>query len=426
MRSHDAVSEFHMTPQKFGGQKLGVLGLGFVDWGGGLDFLRLVLDGLLDGPDRQPIVLLLPKDGPRSRVRNWARSIWSMAQSISRGSMPRFVHIRRPSPDTLRSYFADYVGRIDIRFYEDSPRGLEVAVSAAHVSQVVPVCGTLGRSFRVPWVGYIYDFQHKYFPVYFAPLERIRRDRWLQAVLNDASVVMVNAKAVKDDVRKYYPKLAGKVRVLPFTPRTKAHWFEPESKVVAQRYGLGAPYFIVCNQFWIHKDHETAIRALRLFTDRAKDHQCLLVCTGNMEDPRRNGYAQSLVDLIATMDLERRVRFLGRVEKNDQMALIRGAEALVQPTLFEGGPGGGACYDAIAVGTPALISDIPVNREIDCGTVDYFKAGDPASLAEAMWRLRVSPPARPDLETLLRESGERNQKLHQSLMSMLAEARIAR
>ena len=39
------------------------------------------------------------------------------------------------------------------------------------------------------------------------------------------------------------------------------------------------------------------------------------------------------------------------INKKDQLSLIRSAKALIQPTLFEGGPGGGSCRDAISLDT---------------------------------------------------------------------------
>jgi glycosyltransferase involved in cell wall biosynthesis len=58
--------------------------------------------------------------------------------------------------------------------------------------------------------------------------------------------------------------------------------------------------------------------------------------------------------------------------------------ALVQPTLFEGTPGGLAVADAVSLGVPVIASDIPVNREISEGEVSYFKPGSVLDLAEKM------------------------------------------
>ena len=71
--------------------------------------------------------------------------------------------------------------------------------------------------------------------------------------------------------------------------------------------------------------------------------------------------------------------------KLDQIHLLRSSIALIQPTFFEGGPGGGSVYDAVSVGCSCIISDIAVNRELASESlVTYFKVGDANDLANVM------------------------------------------
>jgi glycosyltransferase involved in cell wall biosynthesis len=79
----------------------------------------------------------------------------------------------------------------------------------------------------------------------------------------------------------------------------------------------------------------------------------------------------------------------------------------MQPTLYEGGPGGGATFEAIGMGTPAVVSDIPVNREIDQGGVHFFRAGDAIDLAEKALPILVARAGRPGIATLL-DQGRHN------------------
>jgi glycosyltransferase involved in cell wall biosynthesis len=81
---------------------------------------------------------------------------------------------------------------------------------------------------------------------------------------------------------------------------------------------------------------------------------------------------------------------------------MRQASALIQPTLFEGGPGGGSVYDAMAVGTRAIVSDIPVNREIRDSHVTFFPAGSAQELANAMREVVETKPDRITPEQLRR------------------------
>jgi glycosyltransferase involved in cell wall biosynthesis len=80
---------------------------------------------------------------------------------------------------------------------------------------------------------------------------------------------------------------------------------------------------------------------------------------------------------------------------------MKHAHAVLQPTLFEGGPGGGSVYDAVSLGVPAIVSDIPVNLEIDDPTVSFFRARDPQDLAEKMRRALDSDRRPPDVMQLL-------------------------
>ena len=115
-----------------------------------------------------------------------------------------------------------------------------------------------------------------------------------------------------------------------------------------------------------------------------------------------------------------RIHFLGHIPKQDQIGIMNGAIAVIQPTLFEGGPGGGAVYDAVAIGVPAILSDIPVNLEI-VGEANllYFKAGDASDLTEKMKTVLTSPVKRSNPEELLETGRVRIEKLGETLIEAI-------
>ena len=53
--------------------------------------------------------------------------------------------------------------------------------------------------------------------------------------------------------------------------------------------------------------------------------------------------------------------------------LIQNAKAVVQPTLYEGGPGGFSSYEAISYGKKLIVSDIPINREIKSKNTFFYQ-----------------------------------------------------
>jgi glycosyltransferase involved in cell wall biosynthesis len=114
--------------------------------------------------------------------------------------------------------------------------------------------------------------------------------------------------------------------------------------------------------------------------------------------------------------------FLGLVPKSEQIAIMNSAVAVVQPTLFEGGPGGGSVYDAISIGCPVIVSDIPVNREIETYVDAFFSPSDPASLLQAMRRIEDAPKRKKSVTALLAEGRERRRYCGEVIRSAFALA----
>jgi glycosyltransferase involved in cell wall biosynthesis len=88
-------------------------------------------------------------------------------------------------------------------------------------------------------------------------------------------------------------------------------------------------------------------------------------------------------------------RFLGWRNPAEVRALLRGARALVFPSVwYEGQPL--TVYEALALGTPAIVSDICAGREaISAGETGFlFKCADAGSLAERIGVLKDDDVAR--------------------------------
>lgn len=272
-----------------------------------------------------------------------------------------------------------------------------------------------------PWIGYVFDFQHKHLPQFFTEQERALRDIDFSRMLDRASVVIVNARDVVKDIENFFPTRKAQVFALPFSPSPGSDAFSVEVEDARRRHGITGPYFIVCNQFWKHKDHGTAFKA---FTEFARQHPSLsLVCTGATSDYRFPDYFDELMREAGRDGVADRIHALGLIPKLDQLALIRGAVALVQPTLFEGGPGGGAVYDAVSLGQHAIVSDIPVNTEIDDPLVRFFRTSDAPSLTAAMsqaWAEYATRASAPPPEALIARGIERRRACGEVLLQAIS------
>jgi glycosyltransferase involved in cell wall biosynthesis len=385
---------------------IAVLGRGLAGWGGGVDLLRLFLNGLCAvATPGGAMTLLLPGE-------SWTRRVRRGLKELLRA---------QPRTPGVQEAFADYRAQVQIRLYTGGRRALRAVLRDLGAEVVLPCMDSLGRDFPVPWIGYIYDFQHRHLPELFSERERARRDMAFGAMLAQAHSIVVTSRAVADDAARLFPDHKARLIALPFSAALRPELLGRDPAQVRARFGIPPRYFIICNQFWVHKDHRTAFVAFAQLLGAVREAGLALVCTGRLEDYRAPGHMAAMRALLAGLGIAERVFLLGYIPKPEQIALMRGAIALVQPTLFEGGPGGGATYDAVALGVPSILSDIPVNREVEGPYVSYFAAGDSAALAARMAQALAAERPAPHPAELERESERRLARLGRTLQQAIGE-----
>jgi len=85
---------------------------------------------------------------------------------------------------------------------------------------------------------------------------------------------------------------------------------------------------------------------------------------------------------VKELNLENRVLFFVNPSDEVLALLYKGARFLIQPSLTEGF--GLPPLEALSLGTPVLLSDIPVFREIYEDAAEYF---DPLSVDDIAWKI---------------------------------------
>ena len=343
-------------------------------WQGGREFFRLAATSLcvsLEPGDRLAIVAPRLHDGFGFRLARVAKR----------------VLLRRASRAWIREELARKGQRSILRRLLG--RGFTYANASPSTFDVVGPLGGLPYLLGgAAWLGYIPDLQHRRLPEMFSAAERDARDGHYRSILSHANAVVVNADAVRADLAEFYPDLPCPVTVLPFAPVAEADWLVADADVLT-RYRLSTPYFICSNQFWRHKNHGVIFDSMAIAAAAGDDVR--FVFTNATQDYRHPGYFDDLMRQVARLGIGERVHILGLLPKIDQIQLMRNAVAVVQPSLFEGGPGGGSIYNAVALGVPTLVSDIPVNREIAHVITDYFDPRDPADLAQKLAAITARP-----------------------------------
>jgi glycosyltransferase involved in cell wall biosynthesis len=167
-----------------------------------------------------------------------------------------------------------------------------------------------------------------------------------------AERVICVSQATADDVVAAYGIAAGKVRVVPNAPSLPIG----DGPVPA-----GEPYLLAVGDLRPKKNLEGLIAARALLPDPPR-----LVLAGL-------GSAPDLPDgVVAT----------GYVPDAELDALMRGAAALVHPSLFEGF--GLVVAEAMARGVPVACSNIPSLEETAGGAAELFDPRDPQDIARAI------------------------------------------
>ena len=151
---------------------------------------------------------------------------------------------------------------------------------------------------------------------------------------------------------------------------------------------------------WLSSKPSQVVHKIRrlLFVGNIKKHKGLSVLLDALKEARKTGFDMPLViagnaDNFRTRDAEiarniaslpeGAVRFTGRISDDELLELYRTSTLLVQPSLYEGF--GLPPLEALSLGTKALISDIPVFKEIYDGfPVTFFRSGDSDDLAKKL------------------------------------------
>lgn len=353
---------------------------GFITWAGGVDLMRVIVSSVRAVAAENGVDLVF--------------------------ALPPVPAAATAAALALRTMAREVIGADAVVDTGDDARAINRAAVESNAQIVFPTMLPI-RTSHVKKVGYFYDFQHRDLPEHFTEAERERRDWDFVDMAERSNAVFCTSQSVAAKAKQYVGIDPERMLVMPYTPWLQPHWLGLDVAAAQSTYDTGSRYVLVCNHFWIHKDHATAIRAFAAVAADPHHADLRLVMTGDTSDFRDPAHFSRLQALIDELGLRARVRILGMIPKPDQIALLRGAALLLQPTLYEGGPGGGASYEAGGLGVPALLSDIPVNLEAAIDTVRYFRAGDAAHCAEQLRGMLSEERARPSDAELLARSTQR-------------------
>ena len=328
----------------------------FCSWNGGTKLIKMCIESILyfDKKRSFKYIILVPDKNIISVVKR----IYFIIKNFIDGLFKfKIIYIEWPyynGAKEIRKSFSDRknveILGVDFRDEEKYANNYDVNFLSMHLS-------SKGKK-----IGYIFDFQHKYLKKFFSEKQQKDRNTLFNKIVKNYKLVIVNSHQTNNDIFKFIRKKTN-ILVLPFLPFLDFDLNDIKKKIIKGKY------FIICNQFWSHKNFETVIHAFKYL----KDLDLKLVITGQLSNKNLN-YYNSIKKLIYENELQKKILLLNNLKKTDQLSLINHSIGLVQPSLFEGGPGGFSVYEAISLNKLVIVSDIKVNKEIKYKKIIYFKS----------------------------------------------------
>lgn len=204
-------------------------------------------------------------------------------------------------------------------------------------------------------------------PAFLYYFKRLGYGHVFKRAVTGAQEVIVPSNFVKKQIIDYYPIEPNRVKVT----------YEGVDILPAKgRPNVSGPYFVYSGNAYPHKNLKRLIEAVSELNQISKEKVYLLIASS------RNVFTKRLEDIIKKSNAGRFVKLLGFVPDEELGALYKHSLGFVFPSLSEGF--GLSALEAMNAGTLALVSDIPVFREVYKDAAIYFNPYDFSSIARAM------------------------------------------
>ena len=223
-------------------------------------------------------------------------------------------------------------------------------------------------------------YPHRFLPIEQHIYTRARRQRqaWIAVSQHNRDLLCSSLGWSEDAVVAVHNSLQKEVQ------RPDAQMRLAAARALRSELGQSDTTAILLTVARLHhqKGYDVYIDALERLAAKRSDFHCVWVGGGELE--------QHLRDQLRIRQLASRVTLLG--VRNDIVQLLHAASVFVLPSRFEGCPF--AAMEAMAAGTPVILSDIGPHRELALdGDALLVPVEDPAALANAIAETLDHPDA---------------------------------
>lgn len=199
----------------------------------------------------------------------------------------------------------------------------------------------------------VHDLGYKYFPEAHPFLQRCYLDLTTRHSQARATKILADSQATAADLRRFYGTAADKIKILyPGADQEPLRSRADHIAQVREKYRLPQRYFLFIGTLQPRKNIRRIVQAFAQCQQTTSDGNTAMVLAGG------KGW---LYDERWLQDVEN-IRTLGYIDESDKAGLLRGALALVYPSLHEGF--GFPAIEAMICGTPVITSNLSSLPEI--------------------------------------------------------------
>lgn len=344
--------------------KLGILFNFSSKWMGGIIYIINIINTLnfLDDNEKPEIILFYRPDLKRfidEMTYPYLKTVEWLFPPITKGTVKSML-LRK------NLFIADILAKYDL--------------DSVYPLQDYPV-RTDSKTKLVSWCA---DFQHRHYPDFFTLFQRTGRNIRTKLALKNNDNLVLSSNDALNDLRKFF-KVPNRLKIDVF------HFVSVLNnendlgiEFLNSKYNLPSEYFLVSNQFHMHKNHRVILLALaRLNELGIRKH---FAFTGKLPDESESPYLKELHDIINKNNLTEQISMLGVIPRGEQLAIMKYSQAVIQPSLFEGWST--VIEDAKSLQVPVVASNLKVNIEQLGKNSIYF---DPHNVEELAAILKNYP-----------------------------------
>lgn len=286
---------------------------------------------------------------------------------------------------------------VKIKFYpfSDYKKYLPVAYSeilgtATLTKEKLDVLHSTSPQSRIP-VAYsgkcvvtFHDMAEYNCPQCFPTLKMTRDKAVFSMMASKADKIIAVSNSIKGDLEKNLKADAQKIKVI-YSGLDKRFFDEPDpgSQKVLGKFGIERKYILFLGTLEPSKNITKLLEAFAQFKENfkkeGKNFEYQLVLAG-----KRGWLSEEYRRMVKDLNLTKDVVFTGYVVGDELVPLFKNAQFFVMPSLYEGF--GMTVLEALATGTPSIISKVGSLPEVAGDAAFYVNPLDTQEIAEALMK----------------------------------------